>query len=90
MGYVRESCELWGQESEGESIKLGEEREGGERDEGEKRRNAKRDARKRSKRPPPLSLLLLLTRAELPCPAGDVVALRLEAGDGLCVFPSFF
>ena len=31
----------------------------------------------------------LLTRAELPCPAGDVVALRLEAGDGLCFFVLF-
>ena len=47
VGYVRESCELWGQEREGGSIKLGEEREGGEREEGEKRRNAKREARKR-------------------------------------------
>ena len=44
----------------------------------------------KKERPPPLSAPpTLLTRAELPCPAGDVVALRLEAGDGLCFFVLF-
>lgn len=61
---------------------------------GAKKRERKRrewsvaEKKERDNRPtlsaPPIQLYSILTRAELSCPAGDVFALRLEAGDGLC------